>query len=170
MLTDADWYASWLADWCWFICFLMLTDADWCWLMVKKGSTSFFLLECTIRASPAIFSLASILGGLWLLRCLGRLLSDIYAICMTSLPTIATSISGVAKVVRRYYLDTTQFIIGRQEASRRAHPLLGGRPRCSPRCRCQQPHPNLDGGLGGWSSFRHRLSQKMLIVALPLFS
>ena len=82
------------------------------------------------------------------------------------LPTIATSISGVAKVVRRYYLDTTQFISGRQEASRRAHPPLGGRPRCSPRCRCQQPHPK--PGLGGWSSFRHRLSQEDVNCSLAI--
>ena len=83
-------------------------------------------------------------------------------------PTIATSISGVAKVVRRYYLDTTQSISGRQEASRRAHPPLGGRPRCSPRWRCQQPHPNLDGCLGGWSSFRHQLSQEDVNCSLAI--
>ena len=156
-LIDPDLYVFW--------CWLMLIDADW-WS--KKVQPVFFLLECTIRAFPAIFSSASILGGLWLLRCLGRLLSDIYAICVTILPTIATSISGVAKVVRRYYLDTTQFISGRQEASRRAHPPLGGRPRCSPRCRCQQPHPK--PGLGGWSSFRHRLSQEDVNCSLAIIS
>ena len=84
------------------------------------------------------------------------------------LPTIATSISGVAKVVRRYYLDTTQFISGRQEASRRARPLLGGRPRCTPQCRCQQPHPNLDGCLGGWSNFGHQLSQEDVNCSLAI--
>ena len=169
MLTDADWYASWLADWFWYMFFV----ADWCWLMLIDGQkrfNQFFLVGVYHQSFSSHFFFSKHLGRFVIIEVSWEVGEWHMQFARLILPTIATSISGVAKVVRRYYLDTTQFISGRQEASRRAHPPLGGRPRCSPRCRCQQPHPNLDGGLGGWSSFRHRLSQKMLIVALPLFS
>ena len=179
-VSDANlcWFIMINVDWCWLICFLigwlmliyMFFDADWCWLMLIDGQKRFnqFFFGVYHQSFSSHFFFSKHLGRFVIIEVSWEVGEWHMQFARLILPTIATSISGVAKVVRRYYLDTTQFISGRQEASRRAHPPLGGRPRCSPRCRCQQPHPK--PGLGGWSSFRHRLSQKMLIVALPLFS